>query len=393
MIFLGTVVQELQPPLFLMRIDKAYKGVSQKTVVLYDSGMCDGPNLRAGEQYLMYTGDDGSGYIPSRGCTRSRHVKYAAEDLKFLNGLSSAPPTGTIFGQVTVNSGGMYSKGDPAAGVRVEISRGEKTLATLTGGDGRYSFAGLKPGVYSAKGTRAGFRMSASESDEPVVLEPRTCAELDVVLRRIEHGTIQGRVRQADGTPAAGIKADLIRVKGEGPDAKRELLIGFTVQTNQRGEYAFEGVAPGDYKVVLNLYRPPTTEDPYKTVYWPEGSSEAAGSVVGIRADALSRQCDFRLPPALESRPVQVTVLLPDGTPARGARANIGTRMDGMFQWAGHATTDASGQFVYSAIEGFDYTVQDVFSHNARMASAVHFSAADSGQPIIIRLVPSGSPK
>ena len=164
---------------------------------------------------------------------------------------------------------------------------------------------------------------------------------------------------------AAGIKADLIRVKGEGPGATGELLIGFTVQTNQRGEYAFEGVAPGDYKVVLNLYRPPTTEDPYKTVYWPEGSSEAAGSVVGIRADALSRQCDFRLPPALKSRPVQVTVLLPDGTPARGARANIGTWMD----------------------------VQDVFSHNARMASAVHFSAADSGQPITIRLVPSGSPK
>ena len=393
MIFLGTVVQGLQPPLFLMRIDKAYKGVSQKTLVLYDSLMCDGPDLRVGEQYLMYTEDDGSGYIPSRGCTRSRNVKYAAEDLKFLNGLSSAPPTGTIFGQATVNSGGMFSKGEPAAGVRVEISGGGETLATRTDGDGRYSFAGLKPGVYSANGVQTGFRMSESESDDPVAVEPRACAELDVVLRKIEHGTIRGQVRQADGAPAARIEVHLIRMKDDGPDAKWEPLIGFSAQTNERGEYAFEGISAGAYKVVLNLYKPPTVEDPYKTVYWPEASAEAMASVVEVRADALSRQCDFRLPTALKSRLVKVVVLLPDGTPARGAHANIGTRMDGMFQWAGQATTDASGQFVYGAIEGFDYTVQDIFSLNARMASPVHFSVADSGQSLTIRLVPSGASK
>ena len=34
----------------------------------------------------MYTRRVGNGDIPSRGCTRGRHVKYADEDLQFLNG-------------------------------------------------------------------------------------------------------------------------------------------------------------------------------------------------------------------------------------------------------------------------------------------------------------------
>jgi hypothetical protein len=44
-----------------MRIDKAYKGVSDKSVVLWDSHMCDGPRPRIGEQYLMYTARTGPG--------------------------------------------------------------------------------------------------------------------------------------------------------------------------------------------------------------------------------------------------------------------------------------------------------------------------------------------
>src|SRR5580658_10486706 len=69
MIFLGTVT-ELEKGVAQMRIDKAYKGVLEKTVALWDSGMCPSPVLHVGEQYLIYTRDDGTGYLRSGGCTR-----------------------------------------------------------------------------------------------------------------------------------------------------------------------------------------------------------------------------------------------------------------------------------------------------------------------------------
>ena len=62
--------------------------------------------------------------------------------------------------------------------------------------------------------------------------------------------------------------------------------------------------------------------------------------------------------------------------------------MDGMFQWAGRSMADARGQFSFGAIEGFNYTIQDIFTYDARMASPVHFSAADGPLPIMIKLIP-----
>ena len=69
-IFLGTVTEAIQTEdgwvrLARMRIDKAYKGISEETVIPYDSGKCDGPALYVGEQYLMYIHDEGTGYLPS----------------------------------------------------------------------------------------------------------------------------------------------------------------------------------------------------------------------------------------------------------------------------------------------------------------------------------------
>jgi hypothetical protein len=394
MIFLGTVTEALDKDgdwvrLARVRIDRTYKGVSEKTVTLFDSGMCDGPLLHVGEQYLMYTHDDGSGYLPSRGCTRSRRVQDATEDLIFLNGLAKAPPTGTVFGQVTSRTGSLYSEGEPVPNALVEIVGEGNKLTGSTDGKGRYSFSGLKPGTYSVIADRPGFSQSESESDDPVDVPARSCAEFDVVLRRNWPGTLSGHVTRADSVPGpAGINVDLIRMGGEGNDGKSELLIGSTVQTDENGEYSFHGVAPGVYKVVVNLYKPPVAEDPYRTIYWPAATKEATASTVEVSANGTAQQCDFRLPPPLKSTPVKIAVLLPDGTPAKHAELLIGTQMDGMFEWAGKVLTDESGQSSFGAIEGFTYSVEWVNNAGGRLSSHVKFSEADGWQPMTIRLLP-----
>lgn len=396
MIFLGTAIEAIETKngatvLARMRIDKAYKGVSEGTVVLYDDGMCDGPSLHLGEQYLMYTRDNGTGYLPSRGCTRSRSVKFADEDLAFLNSLPDAAPTGTISGQVTVSTGNIAREGKPASGVLVEILGEGERLTGTTDSEGRYSVSGLKPGAYLARATKLGFSSADSESEATAEIEARGCAVVDLVLRKNWLGAIGGHIIRSDGAAApAGISLDLIRVEGHGPNQKSELLIGATVKTDDRSEYLFRGVAPGFYKIALNLYNVPTAKVPYRTVYWPAASTEGTASAIELGQSTSSRKCDFRLPVALESTPVDFVVLLPDGTPARELRANIGTQMDGMFQWAGEAITDASGRFSFGAIEGFEYTVMDIITDQATMASKVQFSASDGTQPITIRLVPKG---
>lgn len=395
-IFIGTVTEAIQTEngwvrLVRMRIDKAYKGISEETVILHDDGMCDGPTLQVGEQYLMYTHDDGTAYLPSRGCTRSRNVKYADEDLAFLNSLAGAARTGTISGEVTMSTGNLARTGDPLAGATIEIlNEQEKPTTTTTDSNGRYSFFGLEPGAYAVRGTKPGFSRTESDEKDTAKVEARGCAVVDLVLNKNWPGTIRGRVIRSDGSPAQpGLSLDLIRVEGTGRDQKSELLIGSTVRTDQNGDYSFNGVAPGAYKIVLNIYKAPTAENPYPEQYWPHADKEAGASTIEINETVDSQHRDFRLPAALQSERVQFIVLLPDGTPAKDVNVNIGTEMNGMFTWVdGQTNTDESGRFSFRAIEGFDYTVVDIRTDEAVMASEVHFSGSDRGRPITIKLVP-----
>jgi hypothetical protein len=393
-IFLGTVTEAIQTEngwvrLARMRIDKPYKGISEDTVILHDDGMCDGPTLQVGEQYLMYTHDDGTGYLPSRGCTRSRSAKYADEDLAFLNSLGSAAPTGTISGQATMSTSNLASTGNPLTGATIEIlNEQEKVTTTTTDSNGRYSVLGLKPGAYVVKATKAGYSPTESDEEDTAKVEARGCAVLDLVLRKDWPGMIRGRVIRPDGTPAqAGLSLDLIRVEGEGRSQKSELLVGTTSKTDESGEYSFVGVAPGSYKIALNLYRVPTAEDPYPEQYWPHAATEAGASTIEISENLNLQRCDFQLPVELKSKPVEFVVLLPDGTPAREVRANIGTQMDGMFQWAGSVETDESGKFIFSAVQGFQYTLMDIMTDDSVMSSKVYFSISNGARPITIELV------
>src|SRR5690348_9623013 len=74
LVFVGTVTGvNTQPGRFKtaqMNIDETFKGALNKTIELFDDGMCDGPDLQPGKQYLMYTSGDPGGGVPARGCTR-----------------------------------------------------------------------------------------------------------------------------------------------------------------------------------------------------------------------------------------------------------------------------------------------------------------------------------
>ena len=386
MIFRGTVTQ-FEGGIARMRIDKAYKGVTKKIVALWSDPMCGGPSFQAGEQYVIYTSDIGGDYLPVSGCSRSRNVRDAKEDLMFLDGLAKAPPTATVFGKVTVRSGAIYGEGEPATAAAVEIQGQGRKRTSSTDREGNYSFSGLAPGSYSVKASLPGFTLSESETDDPVQVIARGCGMVDLGLRKNWNTTLSGRVTRADGMPGpVWLNVDLIRIDGSKADRKPELLIGFTMQTDEHGEYSFRGLAPGLYKVVLNLHSPPTVDSPYRMIYWPAASTEAAGSTVEVTPESSVR-CDFRLPPPLKSALVTVVVLLPDGTPARDVNVNIGTRLDGNATSNGSAVTDAYGKFTFGAIEGFEYTARDILTREARMASEVHFSAADGDRVITIRLV------
>lgn len=91
LVFLGTVTEvDAKSTVTTARMhdDHAYKGTLKDSVALFDNRMCDGPLLETGRQYLMYRSGSPDQPLPARGCTRSRRVESAAEDLEFLKNIA-----------------------------------------------------------------------------------------------------------------------------------------------------------------------------------------------------------------------------------------------------------------------------------------------------------------
>ncbi|HXB69584.1 MAG TPA: carboxypeptidase-like regulatory domain-containing protein [Candidatus Acidoferrales bacterium] len=347
-----------------MRIDHAYKGVTEDSLILFDGGMCDGPTLQLGEQYLMYTRRLGNGDIASRGCTRSRHVRYADEDLKYLDGLSDAPPFSKIFGRVVVRTDDYYGNGQPLAGAQVEINGTMGTHTTTTDGEGRYAFENLQPETYIVGATFSGFRMmSFAGGNPPAKVEPRGCASVNMIMRRTWEGRIEGRIVRSNGEPApAGIDLTLIQLEKSEDKNKEEsnFLFGSGVSTNELGDYSFREVAPGRYRIVANMYRFPTGDAPYPTIYWPGSRNEAGALVIEVPDAVVAQRYDFKLPPEPKSTRVAGLVIGPDGQPGKGIQVYITALPDNRIALndENRPETDADGRFSFEALEGYDYRLR-----------------------------------
>jgi hypothetical protein len=398
MVFLGTVTEALATEdsrvvRARMRIDHAYRGVFEKTLVLFDDGMCDGPDLQVGEQYLMYTRRLGDGDVPSRGCTRSRHIKYADEDLEYLNGLSEARPTGTVLGRVVVRTDDYHGNDKPVAGALVELSGIAGTHATTTDGEGRYSFENLEPSKYAVAADLAGLRMLSFEGDgkpPSTVVHARGCAVVNMIMRRTWRGAIEGRIIRSNGEPApAGIDLTLIQLENREGKERSNFLFGSGAITNEQGEYSFREVAPGRYKIVMNRYRFPDEKVPYPTIYWPGSRTEADALVIVVTDATVRQRYEFRLPPEPKSTRVVGIVLSLNGEPAQGAQVYITALPDNDIadDNENRPQTEPDGRFSFTALEGFEYRLHAIQNGARPLHSAdLPFSLGKGSQFITLIL-------
>ena len=364
MVFVGTVtgplaVHDGRVVRARMRVDRGYKGVSEKSLVLFDDGWCESPELRVGEQYVMYTSRLDNGDIPSRGCNRSRHVKYAAEDLEYLNGLATAAPTAGISGRVLDRISDFFGNDRPIQGVEVRITGHRTSENVTTDVEGRYSLGGLDPGEYVVTAGHPGYRLMADEPAK-VSLVARGCAVVTLIFRKQYRGAIEGTVARWNGTPVrSGLEVQLLGLETWTDGRQTFTSSGGSVRTNGKGEYSCREIAPGRYKIVLNRYSFPTAHAPYPTIYWPDTRSESEAATIKVGDEGPSRRFDFKLPAEPRSARVSGIVLAATGRPIAGVQVHIEALPENGIadNDQNRPISDAEGKFSFTALEGFDYVI------------------------------------
>ncbi len=356
LVFIGTITHlespARGPKTASMKIDHAFKGELKETESLFDDGMCDGPRLEVGRQYLMYTRRSSGGSIPARGCTRSRSIKYADEDLAYLKKYSSGKVSTNVSGTVQIRPDQNQVGGlTPLKDVLIRIVSGEKQFETTTDSLGKYSVSDLPVGDYSIEADLSGYR---GWSRGRVSVQPKGCAVADFFMsvdRRI-----QGVIRDSLGMPAPGALVEMIPAQPGAGHLNQPILLGVS---DDEGRYEINAVPPGEYFLGTNVKSTPTKYHPYPRVFYPGVSDSKEAIVVIVGQAAATRDYDLRVPGKLPLIEIQGRILKADGNPPSPEdRAEVMFKEPGLNGQIEELPIriDSDGRFQFELCEGVAYS-------------------------------------
>jgi protocatechuate 3,4-dioxygenase beta subunit len=154
--------------------------------------------------------------------------------------------------------------GSPVAGALVTLIGGEESRPAIrTTGDGRFSFASIRPGDYTLYVSAQSFvplRFGAASPGDPgtsIVARPGASVTLTVPL--VRGGVIAGTVTTEAGDPFIHASIGLWR-RGYSPQTgERTIVQVWPVGgvTDDRGQYRLFNVPPGEYFVATTGEEPP----------------------------------------------------------------------------------------------------------------------------------------
>ncbi len=373
-----------------MTVDTAFKGPLNKTIELFDDGMCNGPDLQLGKQYLMYTSLFPGGGIPARGCTRSRGVEQASEDLAFLAQFR-AGRTGTYIGGVVrlrpdgPNPPDLKARNEPEPvplkDVRVTVEGNRALLSTTNATGGLYSFPNLAAGEYTVRAELKGYSMRLPA--ESVTLVSNGCVEADISMEIDRR--VQGTVRDASGSALPGVTVEMILTQPNLERWEQPILLGLS---DELGHYVVHGIPPGEYYLGVSINSTPTKDNPYPPNYYPNTSDVKSAARIRFDQGASFQELDLSVPRKLLVITVHGRVLGAGGAPLRPAdRPQVRIKEPGL---NGQIETspivvDSEGRFEIELCEGVSYSA---FVLSGPMRSQKHsapiaFSAREN-EPLVL---------
>jgi len=172
-----------------------------------------------------------------------------------------------------------------------------------------------------------------------------------------DKGSVTGRVRSADGTPAARVRVTAMVAPEPGVvvTAAGAVMASLT-QTDAAGNYRLENIPPGRYYITAGFVDFPT--------YYPGSATSAGATVVVVKAGVATANIDFPLARTANALKVSGRVTGATSTPGlpgavallprtRGARGTGGSRISTV-------SVAADGTFEFSDVLPGTYSIQSL---------------------------------
>ena len=343
---------------FMVR--ESFRGVSGPRVgVATATTMCD-TKFKNGKRYLVYAFlDDKTNQFFTGMCNGTTLVGDNEENLSQLRKLKQREVGESISGRI------KSYRYDGLPGVTVEITSNDKTLKALTTKHGEFSISLPTPGSFKVRvsvpyavqlmgffddddlAVRSNQTGSGSIFEYDVILEKSQCSYLELDLYGTDPratATVAGRVRTATGQAVDKDAVSLINGMETGPDYV-EIL-------KNDGSFGFQGVAPGEYHLVLNARN--GFDRPYTRTYYPATEDKGEAKKIQVTEGATIEDLEIRLGPRLSERRVAGTVVWKSGRPPEDAHIAVYSADE----YVRYVSIDEDGRFNFILYGDFDYSIE-----------------------------------
>lgn len=133
-------------------VDKVYKGVARKRIVLHQLGRKNSPKLLSNNRYLFFANlDRETNKWEVRHCGRTLMARYAQDDLRYLERPREKANQSRIAGTVVryeTDEETPAGQTHRVAGFKIRITGEQKEFEVVTGEDGIFELYGAPPGKY-----------------------------------------------------------------------------------------------------------------------------------------------------------------------------------------------------------------------------------------------------
>ncbi len=415
-----TIVDHDQPPfgatggrLWRVKVEREWKGLKGTSEVeLLTLGapgklwVEDEIDFKVGERYVIWAAPSpGSSALRAHGCSLTRLLKDAAEQIEFLDSLARPAAGGYVYGVVQQSDSPLTGTANPAArNVTVVLEGGGTRRETRTDGTGRFRFVGVPDGRYEVylvlPDALAPFRQTPADPHNPrtempirttVSLSgPRDCAAATFSVQ--SSGRLSGYAVSGDGKPVPGVVVQGVLVdhlrENDERRAKNQFayLVSAKSITDDQGYFEFLNLQPGRYVVGVNLEHQADSNQPYARSFYAGADDVDEATVFELKPGERFHLGAYTLPSRLAPIEIRGVVVLEDGQPLVDGFVSVTNNLRARLQGA---RTDKRGAFSLSMYPGYTYVlaVSVGTGQDAVTGRAVLTLDEKSEQPLAIKIV------
>lgn len=324
-------------------------------------------------------------------CGRSHVLRYATDDLLYLNNMDKVRGRTRISGTIEFEKATDLS----VEGRTIRIIGASKTYEVKTDSNGVYEIYDLPPGKYliepelplgwkvdyfwlNYSPSFAGDREERAPKRIPINLEDKRHAGLNIHFE-IDNA-IRGRVFDPNGKPMHGV---CIKAVPAQKDKEGEYLADCT---DEDGNYAITEIPRGSYILVINADGKLSSSEPFKTFYYPNVLEREKATVLTIGEGDVLESINIS-PPALEETvTIEGFFLYSDGKPVVDEAIQFkAEKANETIEANAYIKTDSRGRFSIKILKGVKgrlygnmYTYIGEFENCPKLESIIKKNGGDA---------------